>query len=131
MSSPERRWWQAKRTLGDALQENRNLTDRYAQTSERVPEIVNLAREGARTEAAFELARVNLDLALLKDRRARSAHDHATKMASLRGASPHSLPPYLPDQQLAEAQEAFDLAQSAHQAVERMLQNKGGEASAV
>jgi hypothetical protein len=122
MSSLEGRWLRAKGTLGDALQDNRDVTAQYERTSERAPEIIDLARQNARAEAALELARVNLDLALLQDRRSRSAHDHAGKVALLRGASPDSLDPYMPDAALTEAQAAFDAAQTVQQAVEQMRQ---------
>ena len=124
MSSPEGRWWNAKRALGEALQENHGRTERYRLASARATEVADLARKSAQTEAALDLARVQLDLALVRDRRLRSAFDHAAKMALLRGALPNSSASYVSDPQLAEAQAAFDAAQSAHRTNEQMLEGK-------
>ena len=124
MSSPEGRWSKAKQDLGDVLGENHVLTQRHQNPPAQSAEIIGLAHQSGQTEAELELARVNLDLALLKDRRARSAHEHANEVARMKGVSPDTLPTYIADPSLAVAQAEFDLAQAEYHRVEQAIQEK-------
>ena len=124
MTSPEGRWWKTKQDLGDALQENQELTRRHQYASARSAETMDLARQGGRTEAELELALSKLDLALLKDRRARSAHGHANEVARRRGAPPDALPTYIADPSLAAVQAEFDAAQEALRQIEQAIHDR-------
>lgn len=127
MTSPEGRWWKVPQNLGDALRENQELTRRYEYGLARNAESLDLARKCVGTEVDLQMERAKLDLVLQQDRRARSAHERANEIARLRGASPDTLAPYLPDPRLAEAQAEFDVAEAAHRQAEKMLQDKESE----
>lgn len=110
MTSPEGRWWKARQGLGDALGENQALARGHEIRTTRSDETVDLARQQGRAEAALELAKSKLDLATLHDRRARSAYEHAIKVAQFRGLAPEKAAPFTPDPGFAEAQAEFAAA---------------------
>lgn len=124
MTSPEGRWWKARQNLGDELGKGHDLARRNENASAHSAEIIDLAHQSGQTEAVLELARVNLDLALLKDRRARAAHENANEVARRRGATPDTLSPYVTDPSLAVAQAEFHSAQREYHRVEQALQEK-------
>ena len=124
MTSPEGRWWKAKQNIGDELRKGQDLDRGNEFASAHSAEIMGLAHQSGQNEAVLELARVNLDLALLKDRRARLAHDHANEVARMQGVSPVTLTPYFADPSLAAAQAEFDSALQEYHRVEQALQEK-------
>lgn len=111
MTSPEGRWRKARQDLGDALRDNQALARGYEKRVARSDETLDRARQQGRAEAALELAKSKLDLATMRDRRARSAYEHAIKIAEFRGVSPENAAPFVPDPGFAEAQAEFAAAE--------------------
>ena len=121
MSSPEGRWWKAKRDLGDALRENQALARGHENRAARSDETQDLARQQGRAEATLELAKSKLDLATMRDRRARSAYEHAIKIAEFRGVSPDKATPFVSDPDFAEAQAEFAAAEDESRRIGQLL----------
>lgn len=121
MTSPEG-WQRARRDLGESLTSLDRQNREYDYAATRLSETAHLIRESAHLEARLELARSRLDLAAVRDRRARSNHDHTNELALRQGASPESRVPYTPDSSLGVAQAEYDKVQLEYDRVAQEIQ---------